>query len=606
MRNRGVLKGILLACSLLVLSCENKKTVPHKKVKIAFLADVHLQDIYASFSDNEYKGVINPVTGKYNTIRTMGTQLRSTRLFNENYFALLAALDDAVRREVDLVVFPGDFSDDGQPVNLRALRKILQKYSQDYGTKFFLTTGNHDPVKPFGEPGGKKDFLGEGGIEQSVYSQAGMYTPEKGDHPPVITKDIRKAGYVEILNELKPFGFTPNNSYLYWETPFTDYDYDNYTIEAAIKASELEQRKMTFPGTDICIPNLSYLVEPVEGVWLMAIDANVYIPEKSEFDKDETVYFGGSGIGYNNVLPHKKYLINWVKRVSEAAKANHKKLIAFSHYPMVDYNDGSTPQLKSLFGEENMQLYRVPDSLVAETFSNAGISIHFAGHMHLNDTGVFTSSQGNTLFNIQVPSLAAYLPGYKLLTLHSKNEYEIETVQLDSVPSFNELFPLYKQEYTWLEKNEDKDIWDKELLKAKDYKAFTEGHLKELVRLRFLPREWPESLLGVLLKSSGKELLLLNNQRSISSGTHLESYESWTGFEMIYDFYRLQYGDELSVPEIGNDRIEEYLKVCKNLEQSENKSLRLWAEIFQKVLHGEPAGHFKIDILQSKLEKIND
>jgi hypothetical protein len=61
--------------------------------KVAFLADIHLQDVYAELGSPHFKGVMNSKTGEYATIRTMEAELNSTRLFNENYFALYAALD---------------------------------------------------------------------------------------------------------------------------------------------------------------------------------------------------------------------------------------------------------------------------------------------------------------------------------------------------------------------------------------------------------------------------------------------------------------------------------------------------------------------------------
>ena len=40
-----------------LISCKQKESVLSKKVQIAFMADVHLQDIYGKLSDSDYKGV---------------------------------------------------------------------------------------------------------------------------------------------------------------------------------------------------------------------------------------------------------------------------------------------------------------------------------------------------------------------------------------------------------------------------------------------------------------------------------------------------------------------------------------------------------------------
>ncbi|CUJ88314.1 Uncharacterised protein [Achromobacter sp. 2789STDY5608615] len=106
-------------------------------IQVAFMPDIHFHDIYADFKDGSFPGIPNPKRGDNATIRTMYAQLTSTRLFNENYFAFLAALDDAVARGVKYIALPGDFSDDGQPVHMRGLVKIMDEYTRKHGIQFF-------------------------------------------------------------------------------------------------------------------------------------------------------------------------------------------------------------------------------------------------------------------------------------------------------------------------------------------------------------------------------------------------------------------------------------------------------------------------------------
>ncbi|WP_431241939.1 hypothetical protein ACQ9BO_18560 [Flavobacterium sp. P21] len=70
------------------ISAQNQKNLDG--VQVAFLSDVHLQDLFGTFSDNDFKGVLNTKTKKYALIRTMASQLHSTRIFNENYFAFIS------------------------------------------------------------------------------------------------------------------------------------------------------------------------------------------------------------------------------------------------------------------------------------------------------------------------------------------------------------------------------------------------------------------------------------------------------------------------------------------------------------------------------------
>ncbi|MEN2401821.1 metallophosphoesterase [Flavobacterium sp. MC2016-06] len=608
MLSKNILPVILFF--FILVSCKTEQHFNEKKQQIAFIADVHLQDIFAKYKDNTYQGIQNPKTGEYVNIRTMNAQLHSTRIFNENYFAFLEALNDIVKRGIKQVVLPGDFSDDGQPVHVRGLRKILDNYSKKYGISFFVTTGNHDVVKPFAQEAFKTDFLGKDGKEQIISSSKNNF--KKSELEPIITTDIKNWGYKETIQEMRNFGFFPKKTDLYWETPFSDYNYEHYNFEEAQKESVLEKRTYVIKNTNLFLPDASYLVEPIKGIWLLAIDANAYVPnEKLSGLPNNPNDFSGANTGYNNVLIYKSHLLKWVQKVAAEAKKKGKILIAFSHYPMVGFNDNASPELKQLFGANKMQLQRVPDEEVAQQFADAGIQIHFGGHMHINDTGIRTSAKGNTLFNIQTPSLAAYMPAYKILTIHSNTKLEIETVVIDKVADFNSLFSLYEEEYAHLESIKSNNIWNKEILKAKDYKEFTNWHLKELVRLRFLPEDFPAEFLQSIVNLTGKDLLEMNKNTSEisanlkSNSLALSDFESWTGFDMIFDFYRLKSADELAKPEIGKQRLKQYELICRQLKKSNNQKLILWAQIFLKTMNGEPSDHFEIDLKNNKIDNLS-
>ena len=293
-----------------------------KPVQIAFLSDVHFQDLYGRFSDNDFNGILNPKTGKSTILRTMDSQLHSTRVFNENYFAFLSALDDIASKGIKIVAMPGDFSDDGQAYNLRGLHQILEQYQLKYGMKFYLTTGNHDPVGPLHKDAGKDDFLGEDGKPLGIYSNG-----KAGDSASkIITKDIAESGYLEILDELKDFGFYPKEDDLYWSTPFDENSFQYYSYGKAL-GSAISSRRMYEVSKGFFVPDLSYVVEPVKDIWMIAIDGNTYIPKKTSGRPDDPYNYKGASVGYNNVLTNKKHLINWVKKITEDAKKNHKTLV---------------------------------------------------------------------------------------------------------------------------------------------------------------------------------------------------------------------------------------------------------------------------------------
>jgi predicted MPP superfamily phosphohydrolase len=498
--------------------------------QIAFLADVHLHDIYAapmSGRDNTDLQKVNlensfpkePGTQAPLLMRSMQAQLTSTRLFNENFFVFRAALDDIAKRGIKLVALPGDFSDDGQPANVKALARTLDEYHTRYGMRFFAITGNHDPVRPFGRPGGKPNFLAADGKEVAIYSP---------DHTRCINNqawfcmnDIREWGYHDIMQTLKSHGFSAHAKDVLYETPFS--------------SAEFEQRGWQWCDQTSCIfmPDASYLVEPIKDVWLLAIDANVYIPKGKYAERN----FKGSGnAGYNALLTHKPQLLQWIKSVVERAKAENKRLIAFSHFPMADFYDNTQPQLENLFGKTSNQLKRMPLPSTTEALNATGLKLHMAGHMHLYDIAVPENHTG--LVNIQVPSLAAYQPGYSIVTLNPHHEAIVKTVIQKEVAQFDTLFPIYFKEWQQRQRH-SQPLWNKSILASEDYLAFTEAHLKEVVRQRYVGKEWPNAL-ATFIKSHTIGDVFNDAMCSVGSNTIPDEVASQPAMVLAYDYYKLR------------------------------------------------------------------
>lgn len=637
---------ILITAWGLLSSCSSNKAIHTEELQIAVIADVHLQDVYGKLKDSDYRGIRNPENGNYALIRTMGSQLRSTRIFNENYFAFLTALDDIVRRKIKYVILPGDFSDDGQAVHIKGLKRILNAYSKSHGISFFLITGNHDVVHPFDHKDGKNDFLGANGKSQPVMSHPDLYVSDPNqEHPLVLTTEIQNLGYLEITDLLGEFGFFPKKEDIYWETPFSNYSYHSYSFKKAKKIASLENRQSLIPPNDFHLPDISYLVEPIKGLWLLAIDANTYFKKEAyNTGKENTATYVNNGIGNDNLIENKKYLSEWIGKIVQEAKKHGKTVIAFSHYPMVDFNNNASSNINNLLVGSKMQLKRNPDENVANIFADAGLKIHLGGHMHINDTGTKTTPKGNTLVNIQVPSLAAYMPAYKLLKINRSKNIEIQTVIIDSVPRFKEFFKLYEQEYEYLQSTKAKNIWNKDILSAKNYHEFTNWHLKELVRLRFLPNEWPSSFIEFFTTLNGKELLILahgnttislgekvkkirsdsnasiSSNKKTSSKTNLkdqdfEHYKEWSGFDFLFDLYRLRSADHLALKDIGEKRITQYNHIIDsflehvpeppNDDVIRNQILELM-QLFKKFLNGEPSDHFQINMKTGEIHSIEE
>jgi len=573
---------------------------------IAFLSDIHLQEVYADLNSEKFKGVPHPTTGKLATIRTMGSQLNSTRLFNENYFALLAALEELAKKKVKLIVLPGDFTDDGQPMNVRALQKILQGYAEKHDMRFFITTGNHDPVSPFGGPGGKTDFLGTQGQNQAIASDATVFPALDA----AISDQIYHWGYAEICEALADFGFFPAKKDLFWTHPFEVFNYDTYSWTNAKSGASLDKRTYLLPGTQLRVPDASYLVEPVEGIWLLALDGNTYSPGPNSSNPTPEDW-SGSSVGVNLSSKVKSYQLAWIEKIAAEAKKRGKRLISFSHYPLVDFHNGTSEDMKDLFGKGKFQLSRVPDTAVSEAYAQTGLQVHFAGHIHINQTSVHKTQTGEQLINIQVPSLVAFPPAYKILEEKQPGQLHVQTEILEEVNRMDEFFELYSMEHRWLATANPKALWNAEILKATDFLAYTQFHLRELIRLRLIKSDWPEDLGHLVNSLDARSLqqwsalteekkeayldqLLLDQQNQPADAIRVGS--------LIEDFYLIKNGGDLGKTMIPQERLNVYSQVFAVKKAEDSKSnprssqLGDFLGIFSTLIQSLPSDDFVIDL----------
>lgn len=654
-------------------------------IQIAFMPDVHFHDVYAEFQDGSFAGVTNPRNGRKATIRTMQAQLTSTRLFNENQFAFLAALDDAVARGVRIIALPGDFSDDGQPVHLRGLARILDDYTARYGVAFYAVPGNHDPVRPFDTPGGKPDFLGRDPHSGRLGPQ-GVYS--RGAHPDCgsaestqpmsrthCSEDLRQLGYAGITEALAQHGFMPRPRDLYYATPYSRDSDARYDFATALDEAQWSKRTYTAcaegaaltpeaaAASSQCarVPDASYVVEPVEGLWLVALDANVYVPTGAD------AFTGSGDQGYNRMLTHKPQVIEWLREVVARGEAQGKRVIAFSHFPMAEFFNGASDGIAELLGAEAMQLVRKPSDNTTRALAATGLRVHVGGHMHLNDISVHVDAHG-TLFNIQAPSLAAYVPAYTLMTLGGSEHIEVRTVRVDHVPRFDEFFELYRAEHA------DTDAaWDRGVLGASDYRDFTRRALAELLRLRLLDDDWPCAMRELVRSPlSGADLLVLSQlpesvtlgqlggggphaalspaffeciaptasasasaavsgtelaaaerqARAIaaSHGLTLDAFAEWRALDLAVDFVRLANAGDLAFDDVGSSRLAQYALLAEVLGTDRQPAppsdvidatmpittlLRTrfgpLLDLLQRLASGHPTTHVRLDLARGRV-----
>jgi 3',5'-cyclic AMP phosphodiesterase CpdA len=578
---------------------------------IAVIADAHFHDLYG---DYDFAGIKSGA--RRMTARRLTDTVRSTRVFNESYGALKAALEAVVARGIGYVVLLGDYSDDGQVATLGALRQLLDDYRRDYGLVFIATVGNHDIFGPNGRHHAKR-LLNPDGTYTIVASDGGFVDDDADGM--VVSNKMYCPGYPAGLQALPDIGFFRRPADVHWETPFgADDDPEKRLYAVCSDDGKNEYRLM----------DASYLVEPVPGLWLLMIDANVFEPRNGEFATgDAGAFVDSTNAGWNAVLKHKRFLLDWARDVAARAKRQGKQLLAFSHYPMLDMLDGTMDDELALVGRTSSS-ERMPLPDVAGAVMGAGLRIHFSGHLHINDTARVVG-EGGFLVNVGVPSLVAFPPALKILTLDGAN-LDIETVSLDHLS----IDPAIKEQYRIEINLTGKKVG--RMLDAGHYGEFLSEHVDQLVVYRYLRREWPKDLARIIPQLNLSDLLVLSQcgqpfavedavtlihaQRARddtivtmqalakAGGIMIEQLDAIPVLALLGDWYRLRMGSEMALDRISPDKLRAYRFLILvyagsaaiktgGVQEKFGRMLRM----MDRYLSGLPSRNFKVDLASGEI-----
>lgn len=459
---------------------------------VAVIADAHLHDIHGN-----YDGASLAVGKRQLTLRTWADTRRSSRVFNESRMALMGALEDIVKRNIKHVVLLGDYADDGQIEAIENVVAILRQFRNEHGVSFYALPGNHDYYGPVGKHQSTRFAIS---AQQSALVTSDPQIAEQEPDSAVLTRKMYCLGAPEGLLPLAEFGFCRQSEYLHWETPFgtsDNFDTRKYSATSADGST-------THPLIDA-----SYLVEPSPDLWLLMLDANVYEPRSGTWEiNQKKAFIDSSDAGWNSVLRNKPYLFEWISDICKRAVKQGKHLLTFSHYPALDpYNDQDGAYLK-LFGETEISR-RQPEIMVAEKLLEAGLQLHFGGHMHVN--GVSRYGTGNTqLTHISVPSPVTCPAAYQLIQA-SKNEVRVDTIPLGSLPLDSGIVAFYKEENLSLEQPID------HALNTTEYGEFLYKRIHGRVLYRYFKKHWPGYIVQKIEDTSVADLLVLLTMQETST-----------------------------------------------------------------------------------------
>jgi len=158
--------------------------------------------------------------------------------------------------------------------------------------------------------------------------------------------------------------------------------------------------------------SLSYVVEPIEGLWLIGLDSCRY--------EDSKV------LGYPVTAGRISIEIEeWCLEKLQEAKTNQKFVIGFMHHGILEHFKD-----QSIFFES----YVINDwKNVSESFAEAGLKLVFTGHFHAQDATEkiwFKNGLEYSITDIETGSLVSYPCPYRIVSI---NQYGYLNIQSELV-----------------------------------------------------------------------------------------------------------------------------------------------------------------------------
>ncbi len=172
--------------------------------------------------------------------------------------------------------------------------------------------------------------------------------------------------------------------------------------------------------------SLSYIAEPVKGIWLFALDSCKYADNLANGVPTTSGAFSSATQA-------------WIVDRLKDAKAKGKTVIGMMHHGILEHFKGQSQQFPE---------YVIDDwSNISKVLSDNGLDIIFTGHFHANDIAHkdFTDSG---FYDVETGSLASYPSPYRIVDFDmASKKLAITTEHVTTIPSHPDDFVAYSNDY---------------------------------------------------------------------------------------------------------------------------------------------------------------
>jgi 3',5'-cyclic AMP phosphodiesterase CpdA len=174
--------------------------------------------------------------------------------------------------------------------------------------------------------------------------------------------------------------------------------------------------------------SLSYVSEPVDGLWVLALDSCRHRDKRPGRDP----VTGGA---------YSRETIAWIGATLEKAQLAKKAVIVFQHHGILKHYPGN---------EKHYPEYIVDNhEAMVELLSRGGVSLVFSGHFHAQDITQRVFPDGRVLYDIETGSTVTAPCPYRIVSISAARQATINSRFITRIPSRPEGFDDYAEAYTF-------------------------------------------------------------------------------------------------------------------------------------------------------------
>ncbi|OHD08449.1 MAG: hypothetical protein A2086_00730 [Spirochaetes bacterium GWD1_27_9] len=171
--------------------------------------------------------------------------------------------------------------------------------------------------------------------------------------------------------------------------------------------------------------SLSYVTEPVAGVWLLAIDSSMWY--KNKLDKEPIT---------DGEL--RAETLKWIENILIKAKSQNKTLIGMMHHGLLEHYKSNNKYYGQYILNNNEK--------IAKIFTKYGLNFIFTGHFHAQDITLKKINKDDTIFDIETGSLVSYPNPYRIVSITKNNKMKIESKFISSIKNYPD-FSSYSKDF---------------------------------------------------------------------------------------------------------------------------------------------------------------